>query len=314
MNERDQIRADALEAALLAFHTNVISLPGIVPVENRLTLVKQFVDSIRRVSFVRTIRNRPHQSVVADPSNRAFDPIKAAAFYAAQGEVDEACWLVFLSTHFGKNGTSGWRLLKDVYGALGQGNLWNWASISQSPDGMTQWLTVNYDALTSDGVPRHFGNHRKYESIRPSSSKSTGPVIASYVRWVLSNGGNHVHLFGRALEETNHVSRAAFGRIYDSMKVLRFGRTAKFDYLSMLAKLDLVAIEANSAYLSTSTGPIRGAKLLFGGSVVSNQYSTQELDTYAIHLAGALRVGLQEMEDALCNWQKSPGRYQRFAG
>jgi len=116
------------------------------------------------------------------------------------------------------------------------------------------------------------------------------------------------------MANANQDSRIAFGRIYNSMNVLRFGRTAKFDYLTMIAKLGLAAFEANSAYLSTSTGPIRGAKLLFSGSVVSNQYSRQELDAYAIRLADALVVGLQEMEDALCNWQKSPGRYQRFAG
>lgn len=313
MNNRDQGRADELDAALQQFHSQVRPLPGIVAVPNRLALVEQFIDAIRRVEYVRLVRQRPHDQSVREPENEAFDPIKAAAYHGEQGNIDEACWLTFLAIHFGKHRSSGWRLLRDIYGALGQRHTWSWSEISRAPDGLTQWLRANYATLTSDGIARHFGNHRKYESIRPTSGVSTGPVVASYVRWVQEHG-DHVQLFDDALDAADQDARIAFGRIYGEMEVLRFGRTAKFDYLTMIAKLGLANIDANSAYLSTSTGPIRGARLLFGGSVASWQHSPPELDGYAVQLANALGVGLQEMEDALCNWQKSPGQYRRFSG
>lgn len=313
MNIRDQKRAAELTECLELFRSKVISLPGINHAADRDSLVRQLIDSERRIRFVHTVRDRLHDAVVADPSHDAFDPIKAAAHYRQQSNIEEACWLVFLSTHFGKHRVCGWRLMKDVYGALHRQPVWTWSTVIQDPTELTKWLTANFLPLTTDGTTRHFGNHRKYESIRPSSNKSTGYVIESYVNWIQTSG-SHEQLFDAALSASNGDPRLAFGRIYQSMKVLRFGRTAKFDYLTMLAKLSLANIEADSAYISTSTGPKKGAKLLFGGDLASAKFTDRELDKYAILFANALGVGLQEVEDALCNWQKSPEKYCRFVG
>lgn len=95
--------------------------------------------------------------------------------------------------------------------------------------------------------------------------------------------------------------------------VLRFGRTAKFDFLTMLAKLNIMDIEADSTYMAEATGPRRGANLLFGGST-SNIYSTTLLENWVSELDSYLNVGMQVMEDSLCNWQKSPERFIRFRG
>jgi len=51
--------------------------------------------------------------------------------------------------------------------------------------------------------------------------------------------------------------------------VERFGRTAKFDYLTMVGKLGLAAIEPGSTYMQGATGPLKGARLLFGGRATS---------------------------------------------
>ncbi|HBJ7371748.1 TPA: hypothetical protein LDI91_004798, partial [Salmonella enterica subsp. enterica serovar Corvallis] len=94
---------------------------------------------------------------------------------------------------------------------------------------------------------------------------------------------------------------------------LRFGRTAKFDFLTMLEKLNIMDIEADSTYMAEATGPRRGANLLFGGST-SNIYSTTLLENWVSELDSYLNVGMQVMEDSLCNWQKSPERFIRFRG
>jgi hypothetical protein len=96
--------------------------------------------------------------------------------------------------------------------------------------------------------------------------------------------------------------------------VASFGRTAKFDYLTMLGKLGLAPIVPGRAYLDGATGPLRGAKLLFLGSPNAGGLSTNELDTRVGQLGAALQVGMQEMEDSLCNWQKSPGRFEAYRG
>ncbi|HEV2687133.1 MAG TPA: hypothetical protein VGV35_01225, partial [Bryobacteraceae bacterium] len=102
---------------------------------------------------------------------------------------------------------------------------------------------------------------------------------------------------------------AAFDSLYRSMEVVRrFGRLARFDYLTMVGKLELAPIKPGSAYLNGSTGPLAGARLLFGNGSAAN------LDEWVIQLDGKLQVGMQVLEDSLCNWQKSPEAFKAFRG
>jgi len=80
------------------------------------------------VHFVRDGKIDPRR---ADPSSHLFDPIRAAAFRMRKGELDEAFWLVFLSTHFGKHVRYGWELTRAVYGGS-NGEIWTWERVSQN--------------------------------------------------------------------------------------------------------------------------------------------------------------------------------------
>ena len=91
--------------------------------------------------------------------------------------------------------------------------------------------------------------------------------------------------------------------------VIRFGRLARFDYLAMLGKLGLAQIEPGSTYMDGSTGPRRGALSLYGQG-----YKAADLDHWLIELDQVLGVGMQVLEDALCNWQKSPNVFKHFRG
>ncbi|MAZ09572.1 MAG: hypothetical protein CMN90_07835 [Sutterellaceae bacterium] len=79
------------------------------------------------------------------------------------------------------------------------------------------------------------------------------------------------------------------------MKVLHFSSTAKFDYLTMMVKLGFANIQVDYAYLSTSTRPKRGAKLLFGDDLNSAKYADHELDRHALRLTDSLKFGFQEI-------------------
>ena len=313
MRLRDTERADQLESSLIEFSNEIRSLPGIAPFENRITLVEQFLESIRRVQYVHVIRDKLHSPLRANPRSDIFDPLRAAAIQKSFGNIEEACWLVFLATHFGKHRRSGWRLTRDVYGALNAKSPWSWKRISTDPEGISKWLNKHYDILTGDGIPRHFGNHRKYESLHPDSNKGTGAVVTSYVYWVLKAGG-HTQFFEDALTSSKGDPKAAFRQLYNSMDVLRFGRTAKFDYLTTIAKLGLAHISPDSAYLVGATGPLRGARLLFGGTVTARMLTADELDPWLVKLGESLGLGMQELEDALCNWQKVPSKFAKFRG
>jgi hypothetical protein len=81
----------------------------------------------------------------------------------------------------------------------------------------------------------------------------------------------------------------------------------------MVGKLGLASIEPGSAYLQNSTGPLRGARMLLGGYKEA-PLSPVDLDNWLVELDVELKVGMQVLEDALCNWQKSPRNFKRFLG
>lgn len=311
MRAKDNPIRMRLNNALNRLILNGANMPGINPRENRIALVEQMIESVRRVEFVRTIRRKAISPNRADPNSEYFDPIRAAVLHQQNGDIEEAAWLVFLATHFGKALRTGWLLTGSVYGALGSGVIWNWQRASFNPVAVSQWLQQNSGVLTSDG--RRFGNHRKYESLNPASRGWTGEVIESYVNWVLQHG-SHQALFDQALQSNNNDPKTAFRALYQSMnEVMRFGRTAKFDYLTMIGKVNIANISADSAYLNEATGPLKGARLLFGGT--SNAaISTANLEIRLREIDQELDVGMQVLEDSLCNWQKSPGEFKKFRG
>jgi hypothetical protein len=214
---------------------------------------------------------------------------------------------MFLFVHFGKHSRGGWRFAREVYGRLGDGGRWDWASTSAAPEEFREWLHAHQTELRRPGA--WFGNHRKRESLEAYAASGTGAVVSSYIQWI-APPRTHAELFGEAVQLQRDDRQKAFDYLYKSMKAVhRFGRLAKFDYLTMVGKLDLAPIEPGSAYLNGATGPIKGARLLFGETlaVAVLDYWLVELDTY-------LGVGMQVLEDSVCNWQKSPNEFVAFRG
>lgn len=308
MREADRLRADELAQRLTQFDASRHPLPGLANRARQSSLVRQMIDSLHRVEYVQRLGDREISPLRTDPSSDLFDPLKAAALHLENGDVDEAAWLVFLSTHFGFHGKGGWRSTRMVYGALGLGPNWTWARVSANPAEFRAWFLANLDHL----APVVFGNHRKYESIRADVRENLADTIASYVAWVGANRG-HMLVFEEVFDATGGDPRATFDALYKSMKVARYGRTAKFDYLTMMGKLSIWQIDPPHPYFGSATGPVSGAKLLFTNSKASPM-SRSDLSDLVVELGDYLEVNMQVMEDSLCNWQKSPDQYIPFRG
>lgn len=311
MSRLDRATAESVDAALSRFETEVAVLPGIASVEQRDALVRQIVDSGRRNRFVQYISSRELSPARMDPNSGAFDPLRAAVLFHRHGETDEAFWMLFLFVHFGKHRRSGWRYATNVYGQLGAGGRWDWQSVSHDVAGFRDWLDANKVAIA--GLPpRGFGNHRKYESLAGWTEKGTGAVVASYVDWV-GQSLTHQVRFDSAITAAGGVPTKAFDDLYHSMAdIRRFGRVARFDYLSMARKLGLAPIVPRRAYLVNSTGPLKGARLLFGAAPTA--LSDRDLDNKLVELEQHVHVGFDVLEDALCNWQKNPTVFRPFRG
>ena len=283
-------------------------LPGINNSQNEDCFILQIIDSVRRIRYVKLISKTVHSPMISNPNNPAFDPLKAAIWHRNQGNINEAFWLVFLATHFGRNSRTKWNLVKDVYSGLTNNVVWNWENICLNTNAFLEWLDANQDVLKSRGK---VGNHRKYQSLGAYNRSGTGNAITSYINWI---GANHEHqeLIDIALQANENDSKRTFRYLYYSMNsVMSFGRMAKFDFLTMVGKLGLIDIEPDSTYMTGATGPVIGARLLFGRNVNNNTFEEwfAELEE---HLG--LEFGMQVLEDAVCNWQKNPALYIHFGG
>lgn len=287
------------------------TLPGIGDEAAQQVLVEQFIESVHRVRYIELLKKRGIASARMDPSSPMFDPIKASILHAREGRFDEACWLIFLFVHFGKNAKSGYRLLADIYGALGEKHIWSWERISADPFGFRVWLDKHDQQLRDGSTHRAFGNHRKYQSLSAWKKNGTGAAVETYVAWIASQGG-HKAYFEQASLEARGDAKVAFDRLYREMRaVASFGRVARFDFLTMIGKIGLADIKPGIPYMQNATGPLRGARLLFGGSVEA-PLTGKRAERLTVELGNRLGLGMQEMEDALCNWQKSPTTMVRF--
>lgn len=313
MRPADRALAAALEAGLISFDRERRPLSGVTGAARRDALIEQLMESLHRVKYVSVLKGRELSERRADPNSEMFDPLMAAIHHQRQREIDEAFWLVFVFVHFGRHVREGWRLAREVYGRLGGAPRWDWEHTSANPSAFRKWLGSHQAELEREGLPLGFGNHRKYQSLDAQSDAGTGSAFETYVAWV-GPPRTHQALANDALAHAGGDPRKAFDALYQSMNaVASFGRTARFDYLSMVGSLGLAPIEPGSPYLQNSTGPLRGARLLFTGDVVS-AISAPALDQWLVELGSHLGVGMRVLEDALCNWQKSPDIFTRFRG
>lgn len=313
---RDPERADCLRDGLLAYDEKVRDLPGMEEERTLVPLLHQIEDSIRRVRYVAVLeRKRPVGPRSASAGDSHFDPIKAAIYHKRQGDRDEAFWCAFLSVHFGKSYPGGWSLVRVFYDRLGQPGRWDWATTSGDPAALRDWLDEYEEDLRDDAEPGKFGNHRKYQSLDGQSDTGTGGAVESYVDWV-GPSRSHDELIMSAVREADGDPQMAFDLLYDSMEaVASFGRLARFDYLTLIGerKLALAPIEPGSPYLRGATGAADGARLLFGGSTEAD-LSPGELNDLVKDLGDSLGLGMQVLEDALCNWKKSRDEITHFPG
>ena len=310
MHPRYRDLEQKLETELAEFDASIRSLPGVNATANRRTLARQFAESWRKIDRTESFRKRAISSERGKPSSARFDPEMAAVLEANSGEIENAFWLVFLSVHFGRHQEDGWLLAGQIYGAFGAEPYWTWARISADPSSFRSWIS---DAINAGPSMGRFGNHRKYESLDPTSQAGTAEVFESYVSWI-QKWGSHLGMLAEVSIQADGDAKRMFALLYRSMNaVRRFGRLGKFDYLTLLGKLGLAPISPDSTYMAEATGPLKGARLLFTGSA-TGAATAPKLEQEVRQLDSILGIGMQAMEDGLCNWQKSPARFKPFRG
>jgi len=289
-----------------------LSILGLTNDTRAETLAKQLVDSIRRISYIYIVCERSYDGKGVDPTSSVFDPYKLISNFVKKGETEEAYWLCFLVTYCGKNLKNGWSSLKTIY--AGNGKINYWKNISQNTEDFLDWL----DQI-GPTIKTGFGNHRKYETFQPTKGKGPRSVISSYLNLVKSTDGSYCQkeYYDNCKQEYGDDPEELFDSLYkkETSKIVRFGRLSKFDYLTLLTKVGLIALEPPEAYIGSSTGPKSGLSLLFlNNSRTSKPSSWHKQKMALLKFLDLGPLKMQVLEDALCNWQKSPSKYISFRG
>ena len=257
-------------------------------------LAMQIIESMGRVEYFQILANRDISPNRLDPLNDIFDPVRAILDLRGR-DYDEACWLTFLLVYTAENYQSDWNFLRQLYLGVDETLTWEVAK-----NNVHIFSRLSDQLITSQSKPK-FGNHAKYKSL-----KHIPMVFESYINLINTYNG-HTNFFRK---NTFVDKKQYFEWLFTVVEtnIYSFGRLTTFDYLSMLSKTGLANIEPNSCHIVGSTGPKDGAQLLFG------VYPDLQLDNYAMGLADHIGIGYQEMEDALCNWQKSPQIFYSYSG
>ncbi|QDV25271.1 hypothetical protein Q31a_35940 [Aureliella helgolandensis] len=206
------------------------------------------------------------------------------------GETNEALWRCFLAAHWGRTSARNEMQISSparLLCAFQRSPVWTWERVSKSPMAFRDWL----QSCSSELARLAFGNHRKYESRKP---EKIWQVVESFVLLATAHGGP-----ANLVECRDGEFDDPFDEVYRRLRpVWRFGRTGRFDFLVLLMDAGLISYQPTSSYLKGATGPLKGARLLWGNGLPTKQ------DARAAELAQQLSVSSIVVEDALCNWQK----------
>jgi hypothetical protein len=242
---------------------------------------------------VRSVRERNQATVRASTTFGTNNILGLIQLARDSGDLDEAVWRCFLAAHFGvyvlcqeeQEIDSALKLLC----AFGEEPYWTWKRVRHSSGAFRRWLVDCKNDLKS----LSYGNHRKYESKQP---EGIWEVVESFLNLADEHGGPLGFI---SINPPKHDRHETFDLLFSRFNELRrFRRTGSFDFLALLIDMNLVNAEPASCYLRGATGPLDGAKKLWGNR------SIEELEELASDLARILEISPFALEDALCRWQK----------
>jgi Alpha-glutamyl/putrescinyl thymine pyrophosphorylase clade 3 len=242
----------------------------------------------------RSIRQRKAQALKWVRNRRNDDIIGLIQIARESGDLNETVWRCFLAVHFGRMSADGdeatIQSASKLLCAFRDEPYWTWQRVSTNRESLRTWLIQHRSELQTLA----YGNHRKMEAKKPEIIWS---VLESFLACADEFGG------ASGIISFDLPPQSDKAEVFDTLlkrlsSLWRFGRLGAFDFLGLLIDLKMLSADPVSCYLHGATGPLFGARKLWGKRPV------KELDRFAAELANQLGVSPVALEDALCNWQK----------
>lgn len=259
-------------------------------------LSKQTVDSIRRIEIYKTYRVKSQQ---ADNLGLEYFHTSNPFILAQRSSLlpKQRVWIIYLATYFGKSNKSNWNLFQRSAFDKNK-NLFIIDDILEKKNYYYDYLE-SFDFFNNSA----YSNHRKYTK---KSLKGINGVFHS-MDYFLDNISNFVFSEYRTFDEVYKLSH----------NIPNFGRMAAFDFTASLAKCELNVMEPKSLYLHGSSGPIDGLNKLLkisnNNTIINNYEFGDDLLKWFVENS-EIKFIAQVLEDAICNWQKSPLTYKKYFG
>lgn len=258
----------------------------------------QTIDSIRRISIYKTYRKKAEQAEAQNlPYSHTSNPFTLSQRDSLS--LNSKAWYIYLATYFGKSDTSNWKLFNNAV-FREDGTLIDLESILENREEYFDYLR-SFDFFKET----KYSNHRKY--IAKSLDGDRG-VLRS-MDYFLDN-----------INDFACSDPTDFHLVYKkSHKIPNFARMGAFDFTSSLCKCNLNIKDPESMYLEGSTGPLKALKDMLKLSGL-NKSSKAEQISFGNELLNwfmensDIEIAAQVIEDAICNWQKSPNHYERYFG
>lgn len=150
------------EEQLLSFSRQVRPLPGISGDAARKRLARLIVEITTNEGLFTGADHSVSTVAITDSHQKTFDPQAAARILFSENQVEEACWLIFLSVYVGKQPGEDSELFRNIYNGLSSGFEWTWQAITKNPLVFKSWLLEKQSALKSKGC---FGPLHKFPYI-----------------------------------------------------------------------------------------------------------------------------------------------------
>ncbi len=262
------------------------------------TLSKQTIDSIRRVEIYKTYLQRANN---AEKNRHSYYSTNNPFTLAQRSSLslETRIWCVYVATYFGKSNASKWTLFnRSVFRP--DKSLISFEDIIENRE---QYFDYLRDLNLFEGS--NYSNHRKYTKKSLDGSKG---VLNSFDFLIDGIG------------QFRFVSPTSFDTTYrNALAIPNFGRMAAFDFTSSLCKCGLNVQEPESMYHKYSTGPLAALKEILKLAGIRNppqslqvDFGRDLLEWFSTH--SSIYMIAQVLEDAICNWQKSPRSYGRYFG
>lgn len=263
-----------------------------------VTLALQTNDSIKRIEIYQLYKERALKAEEQSSSYfHTFVPFVLCQRPSLSSE--DKAWFLYLATYFGKSAKSKWELFKRAAFDL-DNNLISVSTVLR--DREKYYRHLHHIDFFRNAT---FSNHRKY----------TVKKLEGYNGFIKS--ANHFLDNLLMFVPPNDISFDEMYRL--SLEIPNFGRMAAFDFTASFCKCDLNVEEPKSMYLINSTGPLAGLGdfLALSGKKIFSKEEKVKLGNNLLNwfLSNShIYMVAQVLEDAICNWQKSPRKYVRYFG